>query len=118
MVKDKMDKEFKKQMDREYRQYWLNKKKIEKLEQEMLSASQENLQSTSTRTILYLKQRIVYIENAISQLKPFEKEVFDLIFEENRDWLYCEVNKNISKSAYYNIYNKAIRLLAEEWGEI
>lgn len=118
MDRNKIDKEVKKYMEREFRQYSTNKKQIEKLENEINSNSSEKIKNTSTRTILYLKQRILYIENVIKQLKPFEKEVFDLIFKEGCDWIYCETMKSINKTTYYNIYNKCIKLLAEEWGEI
>ncbi len=118
MDRNKIDKEVKKHMEREFRQYYINKKQIEKMELEIISNSIENIKNTSTRTILYLKQRILYIENVINQLKPFEREVFDLIFKDNRDWIYCETIKNIHKNTYYNLYNKCIILLAEEWGYI
>ncbi len=108
-MNNKLNKQVKKFMDRELRQYKTNKKKIIRFEEKNTEAS---------RIILLIKERIEYIENVIKQLNPFEKEVFNLIFFEGRDWLYCEVNKNISKSTYYNIYNKIINLLAEEWGEI
>lgn len=104
-----ISKDIKKRMEREFKQYWDNKKKL----QELLIKS-----VAPTRVLLYLEQRITYIENVINNLKPFELDVFYLIFKEKCDWLYCETNYNISKSTYYNIFNKSIRLLAEEWGEI
>jgi len=118
MDRNKIDKEVKKHMERELRQYCTNKKQIQKIEHEIMFNSTDNIKNTSTRTILYLKQRILYIENVIKQLKPFEKEVVELIFFKGYDWIYCENVKNITKSTYYNIYNKSIKLLAEEWGEI
>lgn len=109
MTNEKLSKEIKNRMDRELRQYWTNKKELKDMEKR---------NTDSTRKYIYVTQRIEYIENAIKQLKPFEKEVFILIFKNGYDWIYCEANKNIAKSTYYNIYNKIIRLLAEEWGEI
>ncbi len=115
IVGDKMDnkinKQVKKFLDRELRQYKLNKKKLIRLEEKEKGIE-------PSRVTIMVKERTEYIDNVIMQLNPFEKEVFKLIFFEGRDWLYCEINKNISKSTYYNIYNKIISLLAEEWGEI
>ncbi len=105
----KLSKEIKNRMSREFRQYWNNKKKLKKI---------QGSGNTSTRTILLCEERIGYIENVIAKLKPYEKQVFYFIFKYNYDCAYCESIKNISKSTYYNIYNKCINLLAEEWGVI
>lgn len=135
MFNNKLSKELKKKMEKEFRQYWLNKKKLEKLEQDIIEESassdgqprsnvtsdptqQKALKLMSTRSILFLIERINYVENVIKQLNPFERQVFNLIFKEGCDWAYCKNVKNIDKSTYYNLYNKAIKLLAEEWGEI
>ena len=131
----KLSKDFKKRMEKELRQYWGNIKKIEQLEKEIIEepgtgntqgktnvtsdpTSQKVLKLISTRSLILLNQRIMYVANTINRLKPFEKEIFNLIFRENRDWLYCETMKGISKTTYYNIMNKSIYYLAEEWGEI
>nr|DAH37177.1 MAG TPA: transcriptional activator [Caudoviricetes sp.] len=130
-----LNKDLKKRMDRELRQYWINKKKLERLERDIIDESasgngqprantvsnpteKKAIRLTSTRSILYCKERITYVENVIKQLNSFEKQVFYLIFKDGCDWSYCKNIKNIDKSTYYNIYNKSIRLLAEEWGEI
>ena len=120
----KLSKDLKKRMEKELRQYWGNIKKIEQLEKEIIEESgtgntqgKTNVTSDPTSLIL-LNQRIMYVANTINRLKPFEKEIFNLIFRENRDWLYCETMKGISKTTYYNIMNKSIYYLAEEWGEI
>ncbi len=110
-MNNKINKQVKKFLDRELRQYKTNKRKLMRLEEKEKGTE-------ATRITIMLKERIEYIDNVIIQLNPFEKEVFKLIFFEGRDWLYCEINKNISKSTYYNVYNKIIDLLAEEWGEI
>ena len=131
----KLSKDLKKRMEKELRQYWGNIKKIEQLEKEIIEesgtgntqgktnvtsdpTSQKVLKLISTRSLILLNQRIMYVANTINRLKPFEKEIFNLIFRENRDWLYCENMKGISKTTYYNIMNKSIYYLAEEWGEI
>ena len=109
MFKYRLSRELKYKMDRELRQYWHNKNKLEIL---------KSKSNSSTRAILLCEERIMYIENVINRLKPFEKQMFEPIFKHNCDWLYCEKKYNISKSTYYNIYNKCIYFLAEEWGEI
>lgn len=131
----KLSKDLKKRMEKELRQYWGNIKKIEQLEKEIIEesgtgntqgktnvtsdpTSQKVLKLISTRSLILLNQRIMYVANTINRLKPFEKEIFNLIFRENRDCLYCETMKGISKTTYYNIMNKSIYYLAEEWGEI
>ncbi len=103
----KLSKELKKQMERELRQYTENKHIFETV--------QNNI---STRTMLIIAQRIKYVENVYSNLKDFEKQIFNFIFVQHKDCLYCERNHNISKSTYYNILNKCVILLAQEWGEI
>ena len=101
--------EVKKQMERELRQYYENKNILEKIKKN---------NSESTRRLLYLETRILYVENVLKRLNPFEKEVFHLIYKDGADCVYCQTIKNISKSTYYNIINKCIRFLAEEWGII
>ena len=102
----KLSKELKKYYERELKQYGNNKNKLKYM---------ENL---NTRTILFLTERINCIEAVINRLDDFEKEVFYLIFRDNASWLYCKNIKNISKTTYYNIFNKCIYMLAEEVGEI
>lgn len=105
----KLEKEIKQYYERELKQYSQNKKRLER-------ALQEN--RTSTRTILFLENRINNIETVIKQLNDFEQEVFDMIFNKKYDWLYCKTMKNIDKNTYYNILNKCIYMLAQEEGEI
>lgn len=107
-MQNKLQKELKKKMERELRQYYDNKKKLEQLK----------VVKVETRRLLYLEERIHYVENVYNKLKPFEQEVYDMIFKENYDWLYCKTTKNINKNTYYNILNKSILFLAEEWGEV
>ena len=133
MSKYKLSKELKKRMDRELRQYWENKRKLEKLELDIIEASnfgsnnsnsisdttsQKAIRLISTRSILYCQERINYVENVLKRLNSFEKQMFERIFKHGSDWLYCEVNFRVSKSTYYNIYNKCIYFLAQEWGEV
>lgn len=103
-----LSKETKKFLERELRQYKENKQLLERLKKE---------DKMSSRAILICSNRINYIENVFNSLTPFEKQMFEYIFYNHFDWLYCEMHFNVSKSTYYNIYNKIINLLAEEWGE-
>lgn len=106
----KMPIEIKRYYKRELYQYKKNKEKLDKII--------NNKEKANTRNILFLEQRITNIETVITKLNEFEKEVFDMIFNKNMDWLYCKTFKGIDKSTYYNIVNKCIYLLAEEEGEI
>lgn len=108
----RLPKEIKKRMERELRQYYDNKNKLEYLKIQFAN------EKINTRTLLYLEERLLYVENVYKRLKPFEKEIYDLIFREKCDVLYCETHKHITKNTYYNILNKSILYLAEEWGEI
>lgn len=116
MLNNKLSRESKKFYERELRQYWKNKEKLGNL----LSKKEKQLQNdyTSCRTIIYLQEHIDYIETVIRKMKPTEKEIFEMIFKENLDWQYCKTKRNIDKNTYYNIFNKSIYLLAEEFGEI
>ena len=105
----KLSKEMKKLMDREFRQYKDNKCLLNRIKQE---------NKIPSRAVLICEDRMKYIENIYKRLTPFEKQVFEYIFYKNYDWAYCESNFNISKSTYYNIYNKCINFLAAEWGEV
>lgn len=104
-----LSKEIKKLMDREFRQYKDNKR--------LLNSLKEN-NTTPSRALLICENRIKCIERIYTGLTPFEKQMFEYIFYKNYDWTYCESNFRISKSTYYNIYNKCINLLAKEWGEL
>lgn len=110
MSKAKMPIEVKKYYKRELYQYKKNKEQLENIV--------TYKQKANTRHILFLQQRIENIETVILKLDEFEKEVFDMVFNQNMDWLYCKTFKGIDKSTYYNIINKCIYLLAEEEGEI
>lgn len=110
MSNAKMPIEVKKYYKRELYQYKKNKERLDEII--------INKQKANTRNILFLQQRLKNIETVISKLDTFEKEVFDMIFNQNMDWLYCKTFKGIDKSTYYNIINKCIYLLAEEEGEI
>lgn len=110
MSKAKMPIEVKKYYKRELYQYKKNKERLNNI---INKHEQANI-----RNILFLQQRIENIETVILKLDSFEKEIFDMIFNQNMDWLYCKTFKGIDKSTYYNIINKCIHLLAEEEGEI
>lgn len=132
MANYKLSRELKKRMEKELRQYWDNVHKLEQLKKEIIEetasgdgqprsnttsdpTSQKALKLISTRSIALLSERILYVTKTINRLKPFEQDIFNLIFKENKDWLYCETMKNVSKTTYYNIMNKSIYYLAEEW---
>ena len=102
-----MKKEVKKLMEQELRQYKGNKCLLERLKLN---------NKTPSRAILICEDRMKFIENIYNNLTPFEKKMFERIFYDNYDWKYCETNFNISKSTYYNLYNKFINSLAKEWG--
>ena len=115
LYKNKLNKLSKNFYEREFRQYWKNKDKLNNLLNNKKYLGSQNI---SSRTILYLQERIDNVENTIKQLNTFEQEVFLMIFKENYSWLYCKTQKNIDKNTYYNIFNKAIYILAKEFGEI
>ena len=104
----KLPKDVKEKMEREIRQYNHNKKKLERLK--MFEAN--------TRQFLYLEEKLQYVENVYKSLREDEQQIYDLIFKDNCNWLYCQTIYNIDKNTYYNIYNKSLYLLAQEWGEI
>ena len=104
----KLSKETKNFLERELRQYKENKRLLEKLNKH---------DKIPSRAILICENRVRYIENVFNKLSPFEKQMFEYVFYKNYDCTYCEMHFNISKSTYYNIYNKCINLLAEELGE-
>ena len=103
----KLNQDLKKRMEREIRQYDNNKNKIEKMKSQL-----------STRQLLYLEERLQHVKTAYERLKPNEQEVYDLIFKKGCNWLYCQTMYSIDKTTYYNVYNKSLYLLAQEWGEV
>lgn len=107
-MKYKLPTEIKKRMEKEIRQYEHNKKKLERLKQK----------EKDTRRYIYLEERLYYVETAYNLLRPDEQNVYNMIFKERCNWLYCQTVYNIDKNTYYNIYNKSLYLLAQEWGEV
>ena len=103
----KLSKELKSKMEREIRQYDYNKKKLEELKQ-----------NGTTRQLLYIEERLYHVETSYKRLKPNEQDIYNLIFKNNCNWLYCQTMHNIDKDTYYNVYNKSLYYLAQEWGEI
>lgn len=110
---EKLSKLSKKFYERELRQYWQNKKRLTNLLNKADKTPKAN-----TRAILYMQQRIENVETVIKKLNKSEEEIFLMIFKENSNWLYCKTKRNISKYTYYNVFNKSIKLLAQEFGEI
>ena len=106
----RLPKKIKNLMEREIRQYKCNKKKLENLKNDS--------NCNATRKFLYLEERIHYVEQMFNELNTQEQKVFNLIFNENCNWLYCKTVYNIDKSTYYNVYNKSLFFLAQEWGII
>lgn len=107
-MKNKLAKDVRERMEREIRQYDGNRKKLERLKKV----------GENTRKLLYLEERLEYVERAYNRLKPFEKQIYELIFKENCNWLYCQTMHQIDKNTYYATYHKALFYLAEEWGEV
>lgn len=97
-------------MEREIKQYDQNKKKLEHLKTKQ--------KGISTNRFFYLEERIFYVEKVYNSLNENEKKVYDMIFKEGCNWLYCQTMYNIDKHTYYDIYNKILYFLAEEFGEI
>ncbi len=122
----KLPKELKNRMERELRQYYDNKKKLDKLKLSLIEERPRTEDPTgnkvsgleSTRSLIYLEERLHYVENVYNRLRPYEQKIYNLIFKECCNPLYCEVEESISRSTYYNIFNKSLYYLAEEWGEI
>ena len=85
----KLPKELKNKMERELRQYYYNKKKLDRLKATLLN------NNISSRSLLYLEERLQYVENAYKRLKPYEQKVYDLIFKDCCDPLYLRVIKTI-----------------------
>ena len=111
MANYKLEKEVKNRMDRELKQYYDNRAKLDRLKASLIN-------NNSSRSLLYIEERLHYVENTYNRLKPYEQEVFKLIFKDQCNPIYCETMKNIGRSTYYNVYNKCLYYLAEEWGEI
>lgn len=105
-MQKKLPSEVKRYYKRELYQYKQNKVQLQKI--------LTNTTKTNTRVVMFLENRIKHVETVIERLTPFEKEIFDYIFNQKYDWLYCKTIKNIDKNTYYNIMNKAIYMLAEE----
>ena len=112
-MKYKLSKDVKRNMERELRQYYTNKKELEDLKKGI-----DGSNTICTRRFLYLERRIIYVENVFNKLDSSEQEIYNYIFKLGYNWLYCQMNKNITKDTYYNVFNKATYLLAQEWGEI
>ncbi len=122
----KLPKELKKRMERELRQYYYNKKKLDKLKKTIIEEKHNSDDPTgdktakleSTRSLIYLEERLQYVENVYNRLRPHEQQIYNWIFKDCCNPIYCEIENGISRSTYYNIFNKCIYYLAEEWGEI
>ena len=95
-------------MEREIKQYEHNVKKLEYLKGK----------TASTNRLFYLEERILCVKNAYNRLNENEKKIYDLIFKSSCNWLYCQTMYNIDKDTYYNVFNKSVYFLAEEFGEI
>lgn len=106
----KLPKEIKNKMLREIKQYEHNKKKLHRL--------QERSQDTTTRQYIYLEERLYYVETVYMRLKDSERKIYNYIFKEGCNWQYCQSFYNIDKHTYYDVYNKSLYFLAEEFGEI
>ena len=125
----------KKRVKEELYGYWDNQKKLEELKQEIIESSpgpadgqpkgngtgnpteSKTIRMMTSRAILVVAERLHYIDNAISRLNEEEREIFEIIFKKKLNQRAAETYECISKSQYYNLYNKIIYLAAIELGE-
>lgn len=125
----------KKRVKEELYGYWDNQKKLEELKKEIIESSPgpadgqpkgngtgnpteaKAIRMMTSRAILVVAERLHYIDNAISRLNDEEKEIFEIIFKKKLNQRAAETYECISKSQYYNLYNKIIYLAAIELGE-
>ena len=125
----------KKRVKEELYGYWDNQKKLEELKKEIIESSpgpadgqpkgngtgnpteSKAIRMMTSRAILVVAERLHYIDNAISRLNDEEREIFEIIFKKKLNQRAAETYECISKSQYYNLYNKIIYLAAIELGE-
>lgn len=125
----------KKRVKEELYGYWDNQKKLEELKQEIIESSpgpadgqpkgngtgnpteSKTIRMMTSRAILVVAERLHYIDNAISRLNEEEREIFEIIFKKKLNQRAAETYEYITKSQYYNLYNKIIYLAAIELGE-
>jgi hypothetical protein len=67
-----------------------------------------------TRALLIAATRINKIEKVLNGLNREDREVAEMIFLKHTSQSSAEINKGISKAAYYNAMNKVIYLTAVE----
>ena len=125
----------KKRVKEELYGYWDNQKKLEELKKEIIESSpgpadgqpkgngtgnpteSKAIRMMTSRAILVVAERLHYIDNAVSRLNEEEREIFEIIFKKKLNQRAAETYECISKSQYYNLYNKIIYLAAIELGE-
>ena len=120
--------------------YWKNKKELEEIDMDIIDSTPERditgisakykisnptelkalklANSLSTRAYIVAVRRISYVESAMKRLTKEDKEVVELIFRDGFSQPKAEIEKNISYSNYYNVFNKIIYYTAIEFGEI
>lgn len=125
----------KKRVKEELYGYWDNQKKLEELKKEIIESSpgpadgqpkgngtgnpteSKTIRMMTSRAILVVAERLHYINNAVSRLNDEEREIFEIIFKKKLNQRAAETYEYITKSQYYNLYNKIIYLAAIELGE-
>lgn len=117
-------------------QFWRNQELLEELKQDIISDSpvhdgqptgkgstsnpveQKAMKIVSSRRILETERRVNYIKDAMKRLDKYELEVVILIFRDKYNSTLAYTQRYISKDVYYNIYNKIIYYVAQEFGYI
>lgn len=91
----------------ELMEYKDNKEKLEEVEED-----------TSTREILIVRKRIKQIEKVLESLNKEDREAAELIFIKHYSQQKAEIEKGLSKDAFFNIKAKVIYLTAREMERI
>ena len=105
--KYKIEKHIKKYITAELYNYEGNKKKIEKMKEQI-----------NTREFLIAIEKTKNIERALEKFSRQEQSDIEKIFFRGHSQIYAEMNDGISKDMYYYLKDKMIYLTAKEYGQI
>lgn len=67
----------------------------------------------NTRGLILVNLRLKQIESVYNSLNVEDREAAELIFNKKLSQPLAEIEKGISKAAYYNVMNKVIYLTAQ-----